>query len=347
MSYPPASFGNIGQQFGAQAGQSNVEALIEQISPALQQFVLAPLSQYLAQRGVQVSASDLSAVLRLPAVKPVAQPFATSGPGSFGAGGVQPPPKKSSATITPEEGKCHYLLNRGDDKGKYCGKKATSGNRCSAKAHAADRESSKATTSVGLTIGGTPGGISFPGPQLGRSGFGAPASLGLGGLNQAPAGFSGFSPAPAPAPAQMSVNPFDDNHHIIPDHNIVFNKNTMAVAGKKVVESTKLTDLGKLTEAETKLTRSWGLTVPESIVESALSFTQAASESIATGGPIPVPSPNPGFVPPEGATPVSVPPTIANLGFQSQPLAMPTIPLGAPSGVPQIPLMGIPQIVSV
>lgn len=209
--------------------QTNGQAFVEAFTPALIQYVFTPLSEAFAQRGFNCSPQDMAAILKMPATKPSA--------GIFGAGtplsdGVQEPPKKpgaSKALDAPIAGRCDYPMTRGTAKGKYCGAKATHGEKCwthcdenKAKKAREKEEKERAKkdegslTGTGLSVGGSISALSggfnsqkFPGIQFGASSGSQSSSLfphlgsslGVRGLSsslssdlgQAPQGLTGLT----------------------------------------------------------------------------------------------------------------------------------------------------------
>lgn len=99
------------------------------VANLLSQVVLHPLSNYLATKGFSISVDELQKVLNIPTTPSAGFPnLAGMRPASLTS---SPAPKttRSRKVVDPNAPTCQYVLTRGNDRGKPCGKVAESGKK--------------------------------------------------------------------------------------------------------------------------------------------------------------------------------------------------------------------------
>lgn len=116
--------------------ETNMNAYVNGISDFLRNYVLSPIGQHLASKGIHIPQEELAAVLQLPAIRPTTMTLPNVAMPSMSFGGVVPSAapkaaasrKVTSTTATPIAGQtCSYQFKRGINKGEYCVKPAAPG----------------------------------------------------------------------------------------------------------------------------------------------------------------------------------------------------------------------------
>jgi len=115
-----------------QAAVSNETAIFQGLSDLLRKYVIQPIVDHLATKGIQVSADELAESLKLPAsqtstsVVPAMPSVSSVPPSLSGVQGLGMPvssrrggKKNSNAPVTPER-RCIYIFTRGRNKGRQC-----------------------------------------------------------------------------------------------------------------------------------------------------------------------------------------------------------------------------------
>jgi hypothetical protein len=339
--------------------ETNMTAFVNSCSGYVHTYILGPIVQHLASKGVQVSVEELAGVLQLPATRsPVTPIVPTPSVPAMAFGGAVPTmapaiapttARKTTATNAPVAGRtCMYQFKRGENKGKYCGKATAPGsdfcNAC--------LKTRKNLQKEMAATGGIPGAA----PAMG-------AIPGMGGLPPGYAAPTPTVPATTNAPAQggqLSVVPYDEARGLFrePNHNFIVyqvSPGVIAVLGRLSETDNKIV---QLTAQEQGTAQAIGLVLGEGATGGA---TPSPTAQVPTATHVPTVPTVPAIptavvqqtVPTVPAIPTAVVQTNGNLTGTGQP-ALPVIaPLatqattpspavGATQGFPQIP--GIPQI---
>lgn len=321
---------------------TNLNAFVNSCAGYVHTYILGPLAQGLAAKGVTMD--EMIAILNLPATTraPAAPIVPTPAAAGIAFGGAVPPmaqalaptaARKSTATASPVQGRtCMYQFKRGEKRDMYCGKATAPGsdycNGCL---------KTRKNLTKGIAAGAVPGA--------------APTGGLIPGMAGMPPGYA--PPVPATAPAggaaqggQLNVIPYDDARGLFrePSNNFIVRQ----------VQDGVIAVIGRLDEPNNRIV---ALTAQEQAVAQAIGLVVDAAAAAPAAAPVAAPIP---------AVPVAAPPAIPAIptaGIAPAPLptipaiptaaviqpmglgqaALPVIPpLGGPAAVPQIPQ--IPQI---
>jgi Meckel syndrome type 1 protein len=321
---------------------TNLNAFVNSCAGYVYTYILDPLAQGLAQKGV--TREEMAAILQLPAARVAATPIVpTPATPGIAFGGAVPAmaqalaptaARKNTATATPVQGRtCMYQFKRGEKRDMYCGKATAPGS---------DYCNGCLKTRKNLTKGIAAGSIPGAAPTAG-------AIPGMAGM---PPGYA----APVPAAAagggaaqqgQLNVVPYDEARGLFrePSNGFIVQQ----------VQDGVIAVLGRLDEAANKIVP---LTPQEQVIAQGIGLV--VNQTAALAAPAPAPAPIPAVpMAPAPAIPTAVIataptpmipaiPTAAviqpHLAGTGQP-ALPVIPpLAAPAAVPAMITSPVPQI---
>ena len=323
--------------------ETNMTAFVNGYAGLVNNYVITPVVQHLASRGVQISTEELMNVLQLPAQRAVPTGIYPNTGAPLAFGGAAPmmspsvPPTKSKprapASIPPGAKLCNYKFKRGGSRGQDCGKATAGGSYCNG--------------CLKSRRVGDDGGATAPGV--------APAGGIPGALNA--------NVAVNAAPVELAVEVYDQPRNLYRDTNtnIIIHQNEEATVLTAVgVHSDAENKMVPLTPAARQQASAMGLTVPDmgpvapAVVHhapvpqaypSAVAHVPQAHTTYSSGYPVPpvpqvplaIPSGTP--VPHAPQVPFGVPSAVPS-AFQ-----VPQIPRQVQSQIPQMPQqMNIPQV---
>lgn len=273
--------------FGAQPTQTNQSAIFNGLSDYIRTFVLQPLSEYFAKRGMNISVDELASVTMLAPASHAAPLAPTSGiatMSSMGMGTLAPASaakgaaKEKPVLLQPTETSCLHKFGRGVNQGRFCGKTREMGSE-HCKEHG-----KKATSTTTSALGQT----SFAAPSM----FGGGLGGGFGATSQMPAINNAFSGTPPVVGGQQFGQSFGQSFGA-PQQGSSSNPNTFTLptASQPLFGNSNFGQQQQLPLSQPQQTQQLPLLQPQQPQQLPTSLASFTLPPPTTSAPAPTPAP--------------------------------------------------------